>query len=359
MAQQTPNTAAFLPSAGAALVLGERPIPTLGPNELLIRTHAIGINPIDWKRQAFNIAIPSYPTILGADVAGVVVAVGSDVASSGLFRPGDRVLGSADAMGSGNIDHAGFQTYTILSASAAAPLPAWLSFADAATLPTATSTPAIALYDTLGLPAPGVPLPAHSRKTGILIWGGASQVGAGTIQIAARQAGLTVFAAASPAHHARLRELGATSVVDYRSPTVVEELVGAAERAGVEITLAVDAVSSEQTMKTSAEVLSRFATATTTTEKKGKLATVAPWPQGLTVPGDGSVEVEWVQGGKIWGDRKDLAELLFNRLLAGWLERGEFVPGKAKVLEGGLGGLQKGLEVLKKGVSGEKLVVEV
>ncbi|KAH6624025.1 chaperonin 10-like protein [Chaetomium sp. MPI-SDFR-AT-0129] len=355
MAQQTPNTAAFLPAAGAALVLGERPIPTPGPNELLIRTHAIGINPIDWKRQAFGIAIPSYPTILGADVAGVVVAVGSDVASSGLFRLGNRVLGSADAMGSGNIDHAGFQTYTILSASATAPLPSFLSFTDAATLPTATSTPAIALYETLGLPAPGVPLPAHSRKTGILIWGGASQVGAGTIQIAARQAGLTVFAAASPAHHARLRELGATGVVDYRSPTVVEDLLAAAEQAGVEITLGVDAVSSEQTLKTTAEVLSRF----TTTEKKGRLATVAPWPQGLTVPGDGSLEVEWVQGGKIWSDRKDLGELLFNQLLAGWLERGEFVPGKAKVLEGGLGALQKGLEELKKGVSGEKLVVEV
>jgi NADPH:quinone reductase-like Zn-dependent oxidoreductase len=49
--------------------------------------------------------IPSYPTILGADLSGVVAAVGPGVTS---FQPGDRVVGAADAMRSGNLDHASF-----------------------------------------------------------------------------------------------------------------------------------------------------------------------------------------------------------------------------------------------------------
>jgi len=60
------NLAALLPALGADLVIEERPIPSPKEGEILIRNHALALNPVDWKRQSSGFAIPSYPTILGS-----------------------------------------------------------------------------------------------------------------------------------------------------------------------------------------------------------------------------------------------------------------------------------------------------
>lgn len=344
MSRRTPNVAAILPSAAGNLILEERGISTPGPGEVLIRNHAIAVNPIDWKRQAFGIAVRAYPSILGSDIAGTVEAVGPDVDS---FQPGDRVLGSGDAMGTGNIDHAAFQTYTIVSASILAKLPNNIDYKQAATLPTALSTAAIALHDVLGLPEPGTE--PSSQTPGILVWGGASSVGTATIQLA-RLAGLKVFAAASPQHHAYVRSLGAVAAVDYRSPSAVDDLVAAAKKEGVEIRYAVDVIATKETVPLVVDVLGQFG-------GEKKIAVTVPWPEQVAKPE--GIEATWIRGDRIWNARKDLAERVFNGLLGQWLETGEVVPGKARVVEGGLGGLQAALDALKKGVSGEKLVVEL
>lgn len=340
------NLAAVIPSAKANLVVEERAIPTPGPDEILIRNHAIGINPIDWRRHAFNFLIPSYPTILGTDLSGVVAAVGPGVTS---FQPCDRVLGSADALRSGNLDHASFQTYTIVSTAVATKLPDAVSFTQGATLPTAVGTAALALVDVLGVPLPSTKASISEEKKGILIWGGASSVGSAAIQLA-RLAGLTVFTAASPKHHERVRALGATAAVDYRSPTAVADLVAAAKQAGVDITLALDAIATEETASLVVEVLDKF-------DGVKKVAHLAPWPEKVAKPE--GVQAGWVKGIRIWVERKDLGELVYNQLLRGWLETGELVPGTARIVEGGIGGLQAALDELRKGVSGEKVVVEV
>ncbi|KAK4148787.1 chaperonin 10-like protein [Chaetomidium leptoderma] len=293
MSQATTNLAALLPSAAGNLI----------------------------KRQAFGIAITSYPSILGSDVSGVVAAVGSAVTS---FQAGDRVLGSCDGIATGNPDHAAFQTYSVVSATSASKLPATLAFKDAATLATAVGTAAVALFDALGLPAPDTkPSKAESGNLGILVWGGASSVGSATVQLA-RLAGLKVFAAASPKYHDHVRSLGAIEVVDYRSPTAVDDLVAATQGTGIDITLAMDFRGPKKVAK----------------------------PDGI--------EAVWIRGDKLWNQRRDLSGVLYNELLSGWLEAGEVVPGKARVVEGGLGRLQAALDELKTGViSGEKLVVEL
>lgn len=66
MSDRTPNLAAVLQAAATDVVIQERKIPTPGPDEVLIRNHAIAINPIDWKRQAWGVAIASYPVVLGS-----------------------------------------------------------------------------------------------------------------------------------------------------------------------------------------------------------------------------------------------------------------------------------------------------
>ena len=66
MPQRTPNLAALLPAQGADLVIEERPILSPKDGEILIRNHALAINPIDWKRQESGYLIPSYPTVIGS-----------------------------------------------------------------------------------------------------------------------------------------------------------------------------------------------------------------------------------------------------------------------------------------------------
>jgi len=61
----------------------------------------------------------------------------------------------------------------------------------------------------------------------------------------------------------------------------------------------------------------------------------------------------------VCGGREHLARWLFGEALPKWLEEGKVVPVTSRVVEGGLEGIQKGLEELKRGVSGEKLVVEL
>ena len=83
------NTAAWLPSAKVyPFEVKEAPMPKPGADEVVIRNYATAINPIDWKLQREAIFPLKYPTILGCDVAGEVIEVGSDVAN---VKKGDRV----------------------------------------------------------------------------------------------------------------------------------------------------------------------------------------------------------------------------------------------------------------------------
>ncbi|KAK4101426.1 GroES-like protein [Parathielavia hyrcaniae] len=359
----TANLAAVLPSAGSDLVIQERAIPSPGPDEVLIRNHAIAVNPIDWKRQVLGLFIASYPTILGSDVSGVVEAVGFAVSS---FKKGDRVLACAPVTVTGNPDHAAFQTYTVMPTSTVAKIPDALDFTQAATLPTSVGAATIALFDIFDLPLPPLATStSNSTSTttpappvGILVWSGASSVGKTTIQLA-RLAGLQVFASASPRHHAGLRALGAAEVVDYRPPSAVNDLVAAAERAGsVEIRYAVDPISSDETLPLVLDVLSRVNNKRTGNGNgTTKLAHLGRWPERVALPE--GIEAVFVRGTAIWTERRDSAAGVFNELLSAWLEAGEVVPQTVRVVEGGLGGLQTALNRLKKGVSGEKLVVEL
>jgi NADPH:quinone reductase and related Zn-dependent oxidoreductases len=68
----------------------ERPVPMPGAGEVLIRTHAVGLNPVDYKVVEEGVAAWTFPHTLGLDVAGVVQQVGPGVT---VFQPGQRVCG--------------------------------------------------------------------------------------------------------------------------------------------------------------------------------------------------------------------------------------------------------------------------
>jgi NADPH:quinone reductase-like Zn-dependent oxidoreductase len=141
-------------------------------NEIVVKNAAVAINQLDWKMQDTPWVMFNYPLILGVDVAGEVVDVGSDVTR---FMIGDRVLGHALSFATQDERHAGFQNYTVLLSNMASPIPPSLSFERAAVLPLGISTASAALFQKscLALPKPSLNPPRTS--TTVLIWGGGEQ----------------------------------------------------------------------------------------------------------------------------------------------------------------------------------------
>lgn len=85
------NKAAWLVKANSPLEVGEAPLPTAGPGEIVVKNAAIAINPLDCHMQDSGVFIQQWPAIFGCDVAGVVHEVGPDVQR---FKKDDRVIGS-------------------------------------------------------------------------------------------------------------------------------------------------------------------------------------------------------------------------------------------------------------------------
>ena len=85
------NKAAWLHKASTSLEVGEAPMPTADPNELVILNAAIAINPVDCRMQNSGVFIQQLPAIIGCDLAGEVHEVGSE--AHGRFQKRDRVVG--------------------------------------------------------------------------------------------------------------------------------------------------------------------------------------------------------------------------------------------------------------------------
>ena len=187
-----------------SLVDLDLPTPTPQGHDLLVRVRAVSVNPVDYKVRAPKDKTEAEPRILGWDAAGEVVAVGPDVT---LFHPGDRVWYAGDITRAGS--NAEFQ---LVDERIVGPMPASLSFEQAAALPLTAITAWEALFDRLQVPTVPHALPRRS----ILIIGGAGGVASIAIQLAARVAGLTVIATASrPESAAWARDLGAQQVIDH------------------------------------------------------------------------------------------------------------------------------------------------
>lgn len=84
------NQAAWLHEAGTALKVGEAPLPTAGPGEIIVKNAAVAVAPLDNHIQDIGIFVQQWPSTLGSDVAGEVYEVGEGVTR---FKKGDRVIG--------------------------------------------------------------------------------------------------------------------------------------------------------------------------------------------------------------------------------------------------------------------------
>jgi NADPH:quinone reductase-like Zn-dependent oxidoreductase len=222
------NTAAWLRAKYAKLEVGPASYPSPGVHEIVVRNHAVAINPVDWAIPRLGGAGFGWikpPMVLGSDVAGEVVEVGAEVSR---FKVGDRVFGQALGTSKARYGSAGgaFQAYTVLADHMAAPIPDAMSYESAAVLPLAVSTAACGLFqkDQLALQHPSIP-PTPTGKT-LLVWGGSTSVGSNAIQLAVA-AGYEVFTTASPRNFDYVTGLGASRAFDYNSKSVVTDIVAA------------------------------------------------------------------------------------------------------------------------------------
>ncbi|KAL3473998.1 chaperonin 10-like protein [Aspergillus californicus] len=328
------NRALWQDNAGLLGAIRTTPTPPLKDNQLLIKVHAWAVNPCDAMLQDQSLPFITYPVILGQDVAGTVIEAGTTASSK--FNTGDSVFGFSL--------NNGFQEYVVLDNDLAAVFPAGMSFVEAAVFPLAVTTASFALFgkDYLGLPYPSLDLNTKPRinKT-VLIWGGSSSVGCNAIQLA-KAAGLTVYTTCSPHNFDHVRDLGADKVFDYNFPTVIEDIVAELDNSSESspcagIYLAAGSVASAcQVSHTS----------------KQRIAVASSNP---VLPGDAP---DGVDAKMTFGSSKGMKETVvatFEGYLPLALERGVADVFETKGLEG----IQGALDLMKKGVSGRKIVVEI
>ncbi|RNF82795.1 NADP-dependent oxidoreductase [Montanilutibacter psychrotolerans] len=195
---------------GSALRLGEMPEPDVRDHDVLVEIHASSLNQLDAKIRdgEFKLILPyRLPLILGNDVAGVVVRVGSKVRG---FKPGDEVYArpSQDRIGT-------FAERIAMHEDDVALKPANLSMEEAAAIPL------------VGLTAWQVLIDRAQLKKGqkVLIHAGSGGVGTFAIQLA-KHLGAMVATTTSTENVALVKSLGADVVVDYKQEDFAKVLSG-------------------------------------------------------------------------------------------------------------------------------------
>lgn len=201
------------PGGPEVLTPAQRPLPTPGDGEVLIRVIAAGVNRPDVvQRQGGYPAPPGASDLPGLEVAGEIAALGAD---AGDWRVGDRIC----ALLAGG----GYAEYATAHHQLCLPIPAGLSAIEAAALPETAFTVWHNLFERAALQAGEV----------LLVHGGTSGIGTMAIQLATAL-GARVFATAGSAEKvATCERLGAIRAFDYHREDFVEGLKTAVGGANV------------------------------------------------------------------------------------------------------------------------------
>ena len=328
------NHSVWQDKVGVPGVIREEAIPKLEDEQLLVKAHAWAMNPCDAMLQDVSLPFVKYPVILGQDVAGTVADVGATAAAK--FKVGDRVFGFSH--------NNGFKGYVTLNQTLAAKIPASLSFNDASVFPLCITTSSFALFgkDYLALPLPSL----NSTPTGksVLIWGGSSAVGSNAIQLV-KAAGFEVVTTCSARSFDYVKSLGADKAFDYNSPTVTDDVAAELDKGtctGIYLAAGKVAEACQVSHKS-----------------KQKLFVASSNP---VMPGDApeGVEAKMTFGTGGADMFKETLPVTFGGFLIEALPKGVYkvAPPPEVVPTKGLEGIQEALDILKKGVSAKKLVVE-
>ncbi|NRD53861.1 NADP-dependent oxidoreductase [Corallococcus exiguus] len=186
------------------LAVQEMPEPKVGPGEVKVRVTAASINPVDWKIRRGDMKGRmdlKFPTILGRDVSGEVVEVGTGVED---FEPGDRVMGLVNA---------GYAETVVAPTEAWAKVPDNLDLRDAAALPLVTLTGTQLIEEHV----------RPSQGETVLVTGALGAVGRSAV-FAARARGAKIWAGVRKTQVEEARKLGVDGVVALDDPKDVAKL---------------------------------------------------------------------------------------------------------------------------------------
>lgn len=220
------------------LNIGELPVPSPGPDEVLVQVAAAGVNPIDRRLRAGELTEyieRTFPVVPGWDLAGRITAVGDNVEG---WQVGDEVSGLAFTW---SIQHGTYAEFAPVNASSIAAKPKSLSFVQAAALPLVSLTAWQSLAEFAALK------PGQS----VLIEAGAGGVGSVAISMA-KHLGATVYTTASAKNADYVRKLGADHVIDYTQENYVD-VIRQREPNGIDAVLA--AILDEQNIGAALELV--------------------------------------------------------------------------------------------------------
>ncbi|KAK3681669.1 chaperonin 10-like protein [Podospora appendiculata] len=365
---------------GGAFQVTSVPYPTPGPNELCIRNRAVALNHLDWKSLETGMMVKSWPAILGIDAAGVVEAVGDKVTA---FKPGDAVMTIAGHSGPAG----GFQEVTVVPSHFACRKPAAWTFVEAASVPICYITATAAIIKGLGTPlahleesvkpgpGPGPETPLRSEfnldgtvftgsnanreenSTGkiqkppniesVLVLGGSSGVGTSAIQLL-RMAlpDAKILSTNSPLHAGRLARLGATSCFDRDDPKIVAAIKEATP-GGRGVDAIIDTVAAAQQRSELFDALN---------PDGPKLYSHVLTGDEIKIPENvKSVDIYGRLAFEATGGGTDVMTKLVELVDAKTFK----LPLRVEVVGKDLESIGPGLEKLKAGVSGTKLVVSL
>jgi NADPH:quinone reductase len=205
------------PGGPDVLTAVSRPMPAIGPDEVLVRVHAAGVNRPDLMQRQGKYPPPQGASdIPGLEIAGDIVAIGTKVER---WRIGDRVM----ALVAGG----GYAEYCAVPAPQCLPIPHGLSLEEAAAMPETFFTVWTNVFERGRL---------AERET-LLVHGGTSGIGTTAIQLG-RAFGARVFATAGSSEKcAACERLGAERAINYRTEDFVEVVKAATGGRGVDVVI--------------------------------------------------------------------------------------------------------------------------
>lgn len=366
------NRAAWLTAKQVhPLAVKSAPYTPPGQHEIVVKSAALAINPVDAMKQAMGDMMMGwikYPFILGDDVAGQVVQVGPLVSR---FRVGDRVLGHAVGIDkrSNKASEGAFQEYVVLRENLVAQIPDFLSFERACVLPLCLSTAACGLFmkDFLALDLPTTKTAKNSTGQTLVVWGGSTSLGSNAIQLAVA-AGYQVITTASPKNFEYVKKLGASHAFHYRSPTAVADIIALLKGKKSAGAIAIGEGSMEACIDIVAASSGRKFIAQASVPMPAQIP-----PQGMAlasfitsflwfnVSTFVKCKVKGIGCKFIWGDdlmANEVGSAIYEHFLPEALAAEKYVAAPEPYVVGtGLEHVQEALDAVKKGVSASKLVV--
>ncbi|KAF2158978.1 hypothetical protein M409DRAFT_30512 [Zasmidium cellare ATCC 36951] len=329
------------------------------PHDVLVRVVAASGNPTDWKMITH---FYMEGNVIGCDFCGVVVEAGSEA----IHTPGTKICGAVFPyrVDKNNPQNGAFAQWVVADSRQMLALPDGMNECQAAALGAiGWGTVAMALGDSDALNLSGTPTrPVVSEKpVYVLVYGGATATGVIAIQML-KSSGYHPIAVCSQASAARVKEYGAIGTADYTSPNCTEQIKTLAN--GFPIKHALDCITDDISAATCFSVLSRTG---------ARYACLEDLPEAWRTRK--AVKVKIVMGFEMLGHDVDLGHASYARAANAslhavgitwarevqWLLDNKIIkPQLVHEVEGGLGGLVKAVEMMRRGeFAGKKLVARL